>query len=69
MKTEKKYKIIAKVSNDKFVKYNVNDLVSFSRFLDSKFIGWRWFNVFDKVTGSQIASFTSNNKPTTKYIN
>lgn len=67
MKLTKKYKVIAKVSSDKFVKYNVNDLLSFSRFLDAKFSEWRWFNVFDKLTGEQIGSYTCKDRPTRKH--
>lgn len=63
MKQSKKYKVIAKVSNDKFVKYNVNNLKSFANFLDTNFNGWRWFNVFDKSTGEQITSYTTKNRP------
>ncbi len=59
----KKYKVIAKIGNDKFVKYNVNNLQSFTKFLDNEFKDWRWFNVFDKVTGSQIASYSIYKRP------
>lgn len=58
----KKYKIIAKVGKDKFVKYHVNNLLSFTSFLDLNFKDWRFFNVFDQ-TGQQIANFTKNNRP------
>jgi len=67
----KKYKVIAKVDNDKFVKYNVNNLLLFARFLDSEFSGWRWFNVFQYTkddTGKQLGNFTSKRRPTTRYI-
>lgn len=58
------YRVIAKVENEKFVKYNVNNLLQFTAFLDVKFPGWRWFNVYDKKTGVQVANFTTKNKPT-----
>ena len=60
---KKKYLVIAKVSNDKFVKYNVNNLVKFCDYLDINFIGWRWFNVYDKATSEQVGSYTNKDRP------
>ena len=60
------YQVIAKVSNDQFVKYNVNNLLSFTTFLDKHYKDWRWFNVYDKKTKVQIASFTKHNRPKLK---
>lgn len=58
------YTIIVKVSNTDFVKYrNVSDIKRFTSFIDNKFPGWRWFNVFDKNTKEQVSSYTKNNKP------
>lgn len=71
MKAKKKYKVIAKVDSEKFVKYNVNNLVKFSEFLDKNYIGWRWFNVYryDRDSnGEQLANFTSNNRPIKPYL-
>jgi len=65
---EKKYIVRAKVGDEKFVKYHVNNLVLFTKFLDEKFAGWRWFNVYIKDTEKQIANFTSKNRPTTRYV-
>lgn len=62
----KTYKVIVKVSSDKFVKYNVNNLISFTIFLDKHYKAWRWFNVYDKQTKVQIGSFTKNNRPPLK---
>lgn len=67
-KAEKKYTIIAKVGNEKFVKYRCSDLLSLVRFLDKSWPDWRWFNVFDKRTKEQIANFTTKNRPQTKTI-
>lgn len=67
-KQEKLYVIIAKVDNDKFVKYRCSDLVSLTLFLDKEYPGWRWFNVFDKKSKEQIANFTTNNRPLKKRI-
>jgi len=70
MKTKKKYKVIAKVDNEKFVKYNVNNLIKFCEFLDKEFAGWRWFNVYNYNSdglGEQIANYTTKNRPTSVF--
>ncbi len=66
-----KYKCIVKVINsegDQFLKYRVNDLMKFCKFLDFNFPNWKWFNVYDKKTGDQIGSFTINNRPKQRFI-
>lgn len=68
MKTNsnKKYRVIAKVSSDRFVKYNVNNLIKFTAFLDKEYSSWRWFNVYlyrKGEQGEQIANFTTLNRP------
>lgn len=71
MGEKKKYKVIAKVEKDKFVKYNVNNLLLFTEFLDVNFSGWRWFNVFEYTKdgdGSQLASFTTKNRPLSRFL-
>lgn len=71
MKTKKKYKVIAKVGNEKFVKYNVNNLFKFTEFLDREFSGWRWFNVYEysrEGNAKQIANFTSKNRPSRAFL-
>jgi hypothetical protein len=70
---EKKYKVVAKIGNNengtaKCVKYNVNDLVKFAEFLDTKFPTWTWFNVYSKETKLQIGNFTKFKRPTAKFI-
>lgn len=67
MENKKKYKIIAKVDNEKFVKYNVNNLLLFTKFLDKSFSGWRWFNVYN-MSKEQIGSFTNKDRPTSAGI-
>lgn len=69
--SRKKYKVIAKVGNEKFVKYNVNNLIKFSDFLDQKYPGWRWFNVYrysKESDGLQIANFTNSNRPSRAFL-
>lgn len=71
MKDKKKYKVIVKVENDKFIKYNVNNLLLFTKFLDEHFSNWRWFNVYDYTQegrGTQLANFTNRNRPKSRYI-
>ena len=64
----KKYTIITKVGNNDFKKWNCNDLLSFTRFLDKSHPNWRWFNVYDKKTKEQIGNYTNRNRPSTKFI-
>lgn len=67
----KKYKVIVKVGKDKFVKYNVNNLLLFTVFLDENFKDWKWFNVYNYTkdsTGEQVGNFTNINRPLTKFI-
>jgi hypothetical protein len=71
MKPKKKYKVIAKVSSDRFVKYNVNNLLKFTEFLDKEFSGWRYFNVYRYTkdsTGEQLANFTTNSRPDRPFL-
>jgi len=62
----KTYKVIVKIGKDQFVKYQVNNLILFTKFLDKQYKDWRWFNVYDKKTSVQITSFTKYNKPKLK---
>lgn len=69
--SQKKYKVIAKVENDKFVKYNVNNLYQFANFLDKSFPDWRYFNVYaytKEGNGNQLGSYTRHRRPDRKYI-
>lgn len=68
---KKKYKVIAKVESDKFVKYNVTNLVLFSYFLDRTFPNWRYFNVYEYTkdgSGKQIGNYTRNQRPQARYV-
>ena len=72
----KKYKVIVKINNNPngtahCVKYRVDDLLKFTQFLDKKWLGWKWFNVYSNLginKGKQLANFTKNNKPVTKFV-
>ena len=60
----KQYSCIVKVDGERFVKYRtVNNLLKFTLFLDANFSEWRYYNVYDKTTKQQIASFTKNKRP------
>ena len=62
------YLIIVKVDKDSFVKYHSENLLSFVKFLDRSYKGWRWFNVYDKKSRDQLASFTNKHRPASKKI-
>ena len=54
MKTSKKYKAIVKINNNSdgtayCVKYRFDDLLKFTKFLDSTWIEWKWYNVFSNT--------------------
>ena len=68
---KKKYKVITKVGDDKFVKYNVNNLLLFTKFLDENFNDWRWFNVYEfnkEGNGRQLENFTNKNRPLKRFL-
>jgi hypothetical protein len=67
-KRQKKYTCIAKAASEKFVKYRLNDLIKFTTFLDKQWPDWRWFNVFDNRTKTQVANFTKVNRPTRSRV-
>lgn len=63
----KKYRVIAKVEDQHFVKYHVNNLLLFTNFLDTSFPSWRWFNVYDSQ-GVQIENYTKSKRPLQKTV-
>ena len=72
----KKYKANVKIKNNpdgtaRCVKYRVTDLIKFTRFLDQKWVGWKWFNVYSNTgvnKGEQLASFTKNKRPGSRFV-
>lgn len=72
----KKYVAIVKTGNNPdgsahCVKYRLNDLLKFTAFLDKKWAGWRWFNIYrcqGENKGKQIACFTNKRRPLTRKI-
>lgn len=72
----KNYVAIVKLSDNddgtaRCVKYRFNDLLKFTVFLDSKWSGWRWYNVFSnrgRDKGKQLGSFTNKQRPLKKTV-
>lgn len=72
----KAYIAIAKVADKAdgtahCVKFRFNNLLKFTIFLDTKWSGWRWYNVFSNRgndKGNQVANFTNKNRPLTKTV-
>lgn len=74
-KKENKYICIVKSGeklfngSDRFLKYNIRNLLNFTNFLDQNFPSWRWFNVYDKKQGGlQVGNFTKHKRPTSTTI-
>jgi len=60
----RQYSCIVKADTERFLKYRtVNNLLKFTAFLDENFPQWLYYNVYDKKTKQQIASFTKNKRP------
>ena len=76
IKPTKRYTAIVKISNKPdgtayCVKYRFDDLLKFSHFLDKKWTGWKWFNVYSnkgKKKGVQLGNFTNKDRPVNKYL-
>lgn len=75
-KHTKRYTAIVKISNKPngaayCVKYRFNDLIKFTSFLDSKWRGWKWFNVYSNKgenKGVQLGNFSKKNRPIRRHI-
>ena len=67
----KRYVAIVKITNNKdgtayCVKYRFDNLLKFTAFLDKKWTGWKWYNVFSNKgfnKAMQIANFTNKKRP------
>jgi len=66
MKKQTTYKCWVKVNNQETRTYHTPDLLDFQKFLDKQYPDWRFFNVYIKE--QQIASFTKNNRATSKKV-
>ncbi len=50
--------VIVKTDNATFRKWRVTSLSKFEQFLDKNHPTWRWYNVYDRIDGRQIANYT-----------
>ena len=72
----KKYIAIVKIKNNSdgtahCVKYRFDNILKFTEFLDRKWPEWKWYNVYSNTgstKGSQIRSYTKNNRPISMAI-
>lgn len=72
----KKYIAIVKIKNNKdgsakCVKYRFDNLIKFTEFLDVKWPGWKWYNVYSNRGNNkkkQIANYTNRNRPTKNHV-
>jgi hypothetical protein len=72
----KKYTTIVKIKDNvdgtaHCLKYRVNDLLSFTKFLDTNWPNWKWYNVYSNELENkrvQLANFTKNNRPKSKSL-
>lgn len=72
----KKYTAIVKIANNPddsahCVKYRFDNLLKFTKFLDVKWAGWKWFNVYSNKginKGKQLENFTKFKRPKSKFV-
>ncbi len=65
----KRYNVIVKLRTQQFLKYQVNDLLKFTAYLDKEHAGqWTWYNVFDRRTRQQVANFTNKRRPVSATV-
>lgn len=72
----KKYTAIVKITNNPdgsahCVKYRFDNLLKFTKFLDVKWVGWKWFNVYSNKginKGKQLENFTKFKRPKSKFV-
>ena len=63
MKSNKKFVTISKIGKDQFVKYRVNDLYNFTKFIVNKYPEFRYSNIFSNTgsnKGQLIYTFGKN---------
>lgn len=72
----KKYTAIVKIKDNPdesayCVKYRFDSLLGFTKFLDRKWPGWKWFNVYSNIgldKGKQLTNFTNKKRPKVKFV-
>ena len=68
---DKRYMIVAKINDKNLIRCSANDLLKFTKFLDTNFLNWSWFNVYQNVCGRKgcaLASFTAKKRPIKRFI-
>lgn len=76
MASKKKYVAIIKIGNNsdgsaRCVKYRFDKILMFMPFLEKKYPGWRWMNIYVNRGDEKrkyLRSFTKNNKPVSNEI-
>lgn len=68
MTTEKKWKCYVKTKKGEKPKTweHVDNLLSFTNFLDRTFPEWEWFTVYSRNDNKILAQYQKENKPTRK---
>ena len=72
----KRYTAIVKIKNKQdgsahCVKYRFDNLLKFTKFLDVKWVDWKWFNVYSNKginKGKQLENFTKFKIPRSKFV-
>lgn len=62
------YRCWVKCKDNQYRTWHTSNLLLFVRFLDKEHSEWRFFNVYDKKTNANLASFTNNNRPTKSQL-
>ena len=62
------YRVWVKTDNEDYKTWHTSDLIKLQMFLDNKYPQWRFFNVYDKKTGHNLASFTKTRRALTKKV-
>lgn len=62
----KNYKCWVKVNSTDTKEWHTPDLLDFQKFLDRDYPDWRFYNV--RVNDVQVASYTKNNRATSKRV-
>jgi len=62
------YRVWVKTDEEDYKTWHTSDLINLQIFLDSKYPQWRFFNVYDKKTGNNLASFTKSKRALSKKV-
>ena len=62
------YRVWVKTDNEEYKTYHTSDLIDIQNFFDRKFPQWRFFNVYDKKNGNNLASFTKTRRALSKKV-